>query len=194
MCCSPEFEVKSRRGSADSTASTDGSCLAPNLFTIHQGPWSGVIGEVLILLGRDTANRRVAVDRQLAGDLPAIMGDRLQLQHLFFNLFVNALEAMDSIGDRAKVLCVTSQRDGSGDIIVEIRDTGIGLPDPDRAFEPFFSTKPNGMGMGLSICRSIVEVHQGYVWAVPSDAPGTTLCVRLPLNSDPICRSLRWRL
>jgi PAS domain S-box-containing protein len=145
-----------------------------------------VIGEVLILLGRDAAKRRVVLERNLAGNLPAIIGDRLQLQHLFFNLFGNALEAMDSIADRAKVLCVTTRRDGSEAIVVEIRDTGIGLADPERAFEPFFSTKPNGMGMGLSICRSIVEAHHGNVWAERRDRPGTTLCVRLPVEQGPM--------
>ncbi len=140
-----------------------------------------VIGEVLTLLGRDAAKRRVALKRVLAGDLPGTVGDRLQLQHLFFNLFVNALEAMDSVADRARVLCVTSHRDGS-DILVEIRDTGIGLADPDRAFEPFFSTKAHGMGMGLSICRSIVEAHHGNVSAATDDGAGTTLSVRLPTD------------
>jgi PAS domain S-box-containing protein len=145
-----------------------------------------IIGEVLILLGRDAANRRVALKRVLADDLPTIIGDRLQLQHLFFNLFVNALEAMDSIADRAKVLYVTSRRDGSDAIIVEIRDTGIGLADPERAFEPFFSTNAHGMGMGLSICRSIVEAHHGEVWAAPGEGPGTTLSVRLPVERNPM--------
>jgi PAS domain S-box-containing protein len=143
-----------------------------------------VVGEVLVLLGRDAAKRRVALERHLAGDLPAVIGDRVQLQHLLFNLFVNALEAMDSIGDRVKVLSVTSRRDGSEAIVVEIRDTGTGLADPERAFEPFFSTKPNGMGMGLSICRSIVEAHHGAVWVAPGEGPGTTMCVRLPVEPE----------
>jgi PAS domain S-box-containing protein len=143
-----------------------------------------VIGEVLVLLGRDAANRNVAVKRVLADDLPTTIGDRLHLQHLFFNLFVNALEAMDSVAERAKVLCVTSRRDGSDALVVEIRDTGIGLTDPERAFEPFFSTKADGMGMGLSICRSIVEAHQGKVWATAGEGPGTTLSVWLPIAPD----------
>jgi signal transduction histidine kinase len=141
-----------------------------------------VIGDVLNLLGRDAARRRVSLERHLEGDLPFIVGDRVQLQHLLFNLFVNALEAMESIGDHPKVLCVTSRRDGPEALVVEIRDTGIGFAEPERAFEPFVSTKPNGMGMGLSICRSIVEAHQGVVWVAPVEEPGTTLCVRLPVE------------
>jgi PAS domain S-box-containing protein len=141
-----------------------------------------VVGDVLNLLGRDAARRRVSLEHHLEGDLPFIIGDRVQLQHLLFNLFVNALEAMESIGDHAKMLCVTSRRDGPEALVVEIRDTGIGFAEPERAFEPFFSTKPNGMGMGLSICRSIVEAHQGVVWVAPVDEPGTTLCVRLPVE------------
>ena len=141
-----------------------------------------VIGEVLSLLGRDVARRRVSLERYLADDLPFVIGDRIQLQHLLLNLLVNALEAMESIRDRAKVLCVTSKRDGPEALVVEIRDTGMGFADPERAFEPFFSTKPNGMGMGLLICRSIVEAHQGAVWIAPLEEAGTTVCVRLPIE------------
>jgi signal transduction histidine kinase len=100
-----------------------------------------------------------------------------------FNLFVNAIEAMESIRDRPKVLRITSRQDGPDGVVVEIRDTGVGLTDTDRAFEPFFSTKTNGMGMGLAICRSIIEAHHGRLWVAPSDGPGTTLCFRLPVAS-----------
>ena len=79
------------------------------------------------------------------------------------------------------MLRITSQQDGPDGLVIEIRDTGVGLTDPDRAFEPFFSTKTNGMGMGLAICRSIVEAHHGRLWVAPGESPGTTFCFRLPV-------------
>jgi signal transduction histidine kinase len=100
-----------------------------------------------------------------------------------FNLIVNALDAMESVRDRPKVLRIASRHDDPDGVIVEIRDTGMGLTDADRAFEPFFSTKTNGMGMGLAICRSIVEAHHGKLWVAPSEGPGTTFCFRLPVAS-----------
>jgi signal transduction histidine kinase len=139
---------------------------------------------VLNLLEREASKRRVAVTRDLAGGLPAVIADRVQIQHLLFNLVVNALDAMDSIRDRAKALRITSRQDGPDGVVVEIRDTGVGLTDPERAFEPFFSTKTNGMGMGLAICRSIVEAHHGTLWVAPSEGPGTTFCFRLPVASS----------
>jgi signal transduction histidine kinase len=112
-----------------------------------------------------------------------VIADRVQIQHLLFNLFVNAIEAMESVHDRPKVLRITSRQDGPDGIVVELRDTGVGLTDSERAFEPFFSTKTNGMGMGLAICRSIVEAHHGTLWVAPSEGLGTTFCFRLPLAS-----------
>jgi len=109
----------------------------------------------------------------------------VQIQHLLFNLFVNALDAMESVRDRPKVLRIVSRHHDPDGVIVEIQDTGVGLTDPDRAFEPFFSTKTNGMGMGLAICRSIVEAHHGRLWVAPTEGPGTTFCFRLPVASAP---------
>src|SRR5262245_10471666 len=114
-----------------------------------------IIDEVLTLLEREVSKRRVTVTRDLAVDLPAALADRVQIQHLLFNLLVNAFEAMESVRDRPKTLRIISRRDGPDAVVVEVRDTGVGLTDADRAFEPFFSTKTNGMGMGLAICRSI---------------------------------------
>jgi signal transduction histidine kinase len=95
---------------------------------------------------------------------------------------LNGVEAMDAVVDRPKKLHICSKRDSPQTVLVEIQDSGIGLPDPDKVFEAFFTTKKNGMGMGLAICRSIVEVHDGRLWATPGEASGTTFCFTLPVH------------
>src|ERR1019366_6798603 len=118
--------------------------------------------------------------------LPRVMGDRVQLQQLVFNLLLNGIEAMDSVSDRPGKLFVRSRRDGPEAIIVEIRDYGIGLENPRKIFDAFFTTKENGMGMGLAICRSIVAAHDGRLWAESGEGPGATFCFTLPLQLSPV--------
>jgi PAS domain S-box-containing protein len=141
-----------------------------------------VIGEVVRLLGGETMRRRVAMQTDLQKDLPPVAGDRVQLQQLVLNLLLNGVEAMDSIVDRPKKIHICSKLDSLQTVLVEIQDSGVGLPDPDKVFEAFFTTKKNGMGMGLAICRSIVEVHDGRLWATPGVASGTTFCFTLPVH------------
>jgi hypothetical protein len=141
-----------------------------------------VIGEVVRLLGGETMRRRVAIETDLQKDLPPVPGDRVQLQQLVLNLLLNGIEAMDAVVDRPKKIYICSKRDSPATVLVEIQDSGVGLPDPDKVFEAFFTTKKNGMGMGLAICRSIVEVHDGRLWATPGDASGTTFCFTLPAH------------
>jgi PAS domain S-box-containing protein len=150
-----------------------------------------VIGEVVRLLGGETMRRRVAMETDLQRDLPSLPGDRVQLQQLVLNLLLNGIEAMDSVIDRPKKIHICSKRDGPKTILVEIRDSGVGLPDPDKVFEAFFTTKKNGMGMGLAICRSIVEVHDGRLWATTGEASGTTFCFTLPVHPSPAPGSLQ---
>ncbi len=141
-----------------------------------------VISEVLHLLGGETTRRRVAVETDLGKDLPPVAGDRVQLQQLVLNLLLNGIEAMDPVLDRPRKLVVRSKRDSPGTVLVEIQDCGVGLKDPDRIFEAFVTTKKNGMGMGLAICRSIVEAHNGRLWAVSEEGRGATFCLTLPLT------------
>jgi hypothetical protein len=110
------------------------------------------------------------------------MGERVQLQQVILNLLLNGLEAMDSVVDRPRKLFIRSKRQSEEFVLIEIRDQGVGLKDPERAFDAFFTTKENGMGMGLAICRSIVEAHDGQLWAASGDEPGTTMSFRLPLQ------------
>jgi hypothetical protein len=146
-----------------------------------------VIGEVLRLLDGETAKRHVAVETDLGKDLPLVPGDRVQLQQLVRNLLLNGIEAMDPVHDRPKKLFVRSKQDSLETVLVEVRDYGVGLENPDRLFEAFVTTKENGMGMGLAICRSIVEAHNGRLWAASGNGLGATFCFALPLrlNDEP---------
>jgi PAS domain S-box-containing protein len=143
-----------------------------------------VIDEVLHLLRGETARRHVDVKTDL-NDIPYVVGDRVQLQQLVLNLLLNGLEAMDHpVLDHPKELVVRSKRDSPETVLVEIRDYGVGLQDPEKIFEAFFTTKENGMGMGLAICRSIVKAHNGRLWAASGEGPGTTFCFTLPVQPN----------
>ena len=147
-----------------------------------------VIAEVLGLLRGETARKGVAVETSLEEDLPPVIADRVQLQQLLLNLLGNGLDAMDPVLDRPKKLSIRSKRHSPhsmlpDSVLVEIRDYGVGLTDPDRVFEAFFTTKENGMGMGLAICRSIIEAHDGRLWASSGEVPGTTFSFTLPLQA-----------
>jgi len=145
-----------------------------------------VIGEVLGLLRGETAKRRVMVETNLGQNLPPVTGDRVQLQQLILNLLLNGIEAMDPVTDYPKRLFIRSIQQPDDMVLVEIRDSGVGLKDPDTVFEAFFTTKENGMGMGLAICRSIVQAHNGRLWAASAEGPGATFCFTLPLQLSPV--------
>ena len=140
-----------------------------------------IIGEVLRLLRSDAARRRILVETELENDLPPVVGDRIQLQQVLLNLVLNGIEAMDGVADRAKKLVIRSGRESAA-AVVEIRDHGVGINHPERAFEAFFTTKENGMGMGLAICRSIIDAHHGRLWVAPSEGPGARLCFTIPFQ------------
>jgi signal transduction histidine kinase len=113
-----------------------------------------------------------------------VFGDRVQLQQVMLNLIMNGIEAMSAVTDRPKVLTISSERVETGNVLVTVKDTGAGI-DPataDRIFESFFTTKPNGMGMGLSICRSIIEAHGGLFWASPNTPHGAVFQFTLPAD------------
>jgi PAS domain S-box-containing protein len=143
-----------------------------------------IICEVLRLLRGEAARRRVGVEADLGKDLALVLGDRVQLQQLLFNLLLNGLEAMDPVVDRSKKLFIRSKRDSPETVLVDVRDYGVGLADPDKVFEAFFTTKESGMGMGLVICRSIVEAHGGRLWIAPCEQPGTTFRFTLPVKTS----------
>jgi PAS domain S-box-containing protein len=139
-----------------------------------------VISEVLTPLRSQATRRDIAVLTELTSETLPVAGDRIQLQQLLLNLFNNAIEAMDPVHDRPRVLCIRSHRHSSKEVIVEVQDSGVGLHSPDKIFETFFTTKKDGMGMGLAICRSIVEAHHGRLWISSPEGPGAIFSVALP--------------
>jgi PAS domain S-box-containing protein len=132
------------------------------------------IEEVVVLTQSELRRNKVALRLELATDLPLVMGDRVQLQQVVVNLILNSIQAMSTVKERN--LVIKTQEDIEGEIRVAIQDSGIGF-DPQRAermFDAFHTTKPGGLGMGLSISRSIVESHDGKLWGVPNEGPGAT--------------------
>jgi PAS domain S-box-containing protein len=143
-----------------------------------------LICDVLSLVNGEVENQQVVVQLELDKRVPDVLGDRTQLQQVLLNLFNNAIEAMSPVIDRPRKMSVTSEFDDSSGVIISVSDSGQGL-DPqniDRIFDPFFTTKTHGMGMGLSICRSIVEEHQGRLWATPSVPHGCIFSMTLPAS------------
>jgi PAS domain S-box-containing protein len=135
-----------------------------------------VIREVVALAEEEARRTRARLRTELAGNLPRVLGDRVQLQQVVLNLLLNGLEAMHAVVGRPRELVISTQREAADRVRVVVRDSGSGI-DPqlaDRMFEAFHSTKRGGLGMGLSISRTIVEQHGGRLWAVPNDGPGTT--------------------
>ncbi|MGA2924116.1 MAG: PAS domain S-box protein [Candidatus Sulfotelmatobacter sp.] len=143
-----------------------------------------VIQEVLALADRELYENRVRLERQLTKALPLVLADRVQMQQVLLNLIMNGIEAMIPVTDNARSLWVESRVDESGDILVAVRDSGTGLGSAaDRVFTPFFTTKANGMGMGLSISRSLVENHGGRLWAMPNSPIGAVFSFTLPVSA-----------
>ena len=147
---------------------------------------NGAIGEVIALTRVEAAKSGVVVQTKLADRLPLIEGDRVQLQQVMLNLIVNAIEAMSCVAEVQRELLVRTEQVELGRVLVAVTDTGPGL-DPanvERLFDAFYTTKPNGMGMGLAICRSIIEAHEGKLWACPNESRGAVFQFTLPREGD----------
>jgi C4-dicarboxylate-specific signal transduction histidine kinase len=135
-----------------------------------------LIDEVLALIHREALSRRVTLRLDREFGLPSAYGDRIQLQQVVINLVINGIQAMATVTDRPRVLVIRTQQDAADTVRVAVRDAGVGIvsEDQDQLFSAFYTTKPDGMGMGLSISRSIVEAHGGRIWATRNDGPGMT--------------------
>jgi signal transduction histidine kinase len=121
-----------------------------------------------------------------ANDLPHVMGDRVQLQQVILNLLLNARDAMSDVEDRPRELLIRTERREGDCVCLDVQDSGIGL-DPmaiDKLFEAFYTTKHDGMGMGLSVSRSIIDSHHGRLWATQNDGPGATFSFSIPCASE----------
>ena len=144
--------------------------------------------EVIALTRSEVHRNRVSLQTRLSSDLPLILGDRIQLQQVILNLIINAIEAMSGVSEGPRELQVGSRKDDSQGVLVDVRDSGPGV-DPgslDHLFTAFYTTKPQGMGMGLAISRSIIEAHGGRLWATANKHSGATFQFTLPADSERI--------
>ena len=142
--------------------------------------------DVIALTRSEVLTNSVSLEMRLAKDLPLVQGDRVQLQQVMLNLIINAVQAMSGVRERSRELLIGSAKDASNGVLVTVQDTGPGLnPESfDHLFDAFYTTKPGGMGMGLSICRSIIEAHGGQVWATANEPQGAIFQFILPLHRE----------
>jgi PAS domain S-box-containing protein len=145
---------------------------------------NGVIHDVIRLVQREMLSHRVSLRLELAPALPQVLGDRVQLQQVIINLVINSVQAMESVTNRPRRLLIRSQQDKADHVLVEVHDSGPGFDTESASglFDAFFTTKPGGMGMGLSICRSIIDAHGGRVWASGRAGQGAIFRFTLPLS------------
>jgi PAS domain S-box-containing protein len=150
-------------------------------FTLEPLDLNDATREVIALYSSDLQRNSVVLESKLADDLPQVNGDRIQIQQVILNLLHNAADAMADVSDRQRELVISTEREGDG-VCVAVRDAGVGINQQhiDRLFDPFYSTKSTGMGIGLSISRSIIERHHGRIWATPNEGPGATFSFTIP--------------
>jgi PAS domain S-box-containing protein len=143
-----------------------------------------IIGEMIALLHNETNRYSIAIRTQLAESLPQVMVDRVQVQQVLMNLMLNGVEAMK---DAAGELVIKSQQTEDGQLLISVSDSGVGIPSEhvNRIFDAFFTTKPHGTGMGLTISRTIIESHGGRLWARPNSGRGAMFCFTLPATVEP---------
>jgi len=143
-----------------------------------------IIREVIALSEGELRQSGASLRTEMPGNLPPVVVDRVLLQQVILNLMMNAVEAMRAVSDRARLLRIRTEEQPAGSIVVRVQDSGVGL-DPQhssRLFEAFYTTKVKGIGMGLTISRSIIEAHGGRLWAVANHGPGSTFCFTLPID------------
>lgn len=141
-----------------------------------------IVMEMVAVTEADVLTRSIQLELNLARDLPPVLGDGVELQQVVLNLILNSIEAMSEVTDRARELTITSSMNGGKQVVVTVQDSGVGLTSeqPKRIFDPFVTTKPYGLGLGLSISRSILEAHGGRLWAEPNQGPGVRFQFTLP--------------
>jgi PAS domain S-box-containing protein len=147
--------------------------------------------EVIALCSDELQKHRVILRQEFANDLPRITGDRVQLQQVILNLLRNASDAMSGVDNRPRMLAIGTEKDEGDCVRLTVQDTGVGIAPQDmkRLFDAFYTTKSDGMGMGLSVSRSIIESHSGRLWAAPNDGPGTTFSFSIPCRFDNLAKN-----
>jgi C4-dicarboxylate-specific signal transduction histidine kinase len=157
-------------------------------FTLEPLDMNDVTREVVALSLSDLQRNRIALESEFASELPLITGDRIQLQQVVLNLLRNALDAMTTVHDRPRQLLIRTARDADNRVRVTVRDAGVGLDaqSMNKLFDAFYTTKTDGMGIGLSVSRSIIETHRGRLWAEPNDGPGATFSFSIPAAPEAI--------
>jgi PAS domain S-box-containing protein len=155
--------------------------LSPELMDLNEAA-----REVVSLLLTDLQRNRVILRHEFADDLPRVTGDKIQLQQVILNMLRNASDAMITINDRPRELLIRTQRDEGGRVRLSVKDAGLGFTTQaaDKLFEPFYTTKTDGMGIGLFISRSIIEAHRGRLWVAANDGPGATFSFAIPCRLD----------
>jgi signal transduction histidine kinase len=143
-----------------------------------------VVSEAVAFVQHELLSAGVSLRTELATALPLILADKVQLQQVIVNLVINGIEAMHAITDRARELVIRSEQNDAQQVQVTVTDCGVGFSEENaqRLFDAFFTTKSSGMGMGLSICRSIIEAHRGRVWAASNGAQGAVIRFTLPVH------------
>jgi signal transduction histidine kinase len=159
-------------------------CMPNRCTQIGEEP--EIVSEVARLVRNDAIIRNVSMSLELAPDLPRVCGDRVQLQQVVLNLVLNGLEAMREPGPGDRTLVIRTARDGAAAVAIAVQDSGIGIDekDVDRMFQPLYTTKAEGLGMGLAIARSIVEAHGGRLGAANNIAGGATFRFTLPVDTE----------
>ena len=163
-------------------------------FSLESVDLNEAMQEVLALSLSDLQRHRVILQSELADDLPTVTGARIQLQQVILNLVRNASEAMVEVHERPRLLLIKTEREEVNRVRLTVRDSGIGLPPEslDSLFDAFHTTKSGGMGIGLFVSRSIVERHQGRLWAEPNDGrPGATFSFSIPFQRGPMRHPVR---
>jgi C4-dicarboxylate-specific signal transduction histidine kinase len=152
-----------------------------------------VIREVIALFDGELRRNGASLRTEMPGNLPPVVVDRVLLQQVILNLMMNAVEAMRAVSDRLRVLRIQTKKQSPGNIVVLVQDSGVGVhPEHSgRMFEAFYTTKVGGIGMGLTISRSIIEAHGGRLWAVANDGPGSSFCFSLPIDEAGPLHNLR---
>ncbi|MBV8049944.1 MAG: PAS domain-containing protein, partial [Acidobacteriaceae bacterium] len=155
-------------------------------FTLEPLDLNEATREVIALSLSDLQRNRVVLRSEFADDLPPVTGDRVQLQQVILNLLRNASDAMNSVEDRPRELVIRTEREEGNQVRLTVKDVGVGFPPEagDKLFKAFHSTKKDGMGIGLSVSRSIIEAHHGHLWATSNDGPGSTFSFSIPCKTD----------